>query len=135
MLDGGTLFMVASLPCITLSSALRPSRTLQGQRRAHATLGGTVSPIKQCATQHIVYRSGGQAADCAWVNHRIREHITGVLRGHEQEVCGLKWSPSGTQLASGGNDNLLHIWSATGARAVLLLLPPCSVSQNPGFRG
>ena len=41
----------------------------------------------------------------------------GVLRGHEQEVCGLKWSPSGTQLASGGNDNLLHIWSATGAVA------------------
>lgn len=46
---------------------------------------------------------------------RIREHITGVLRGHEQEVCGLKWSPSGQQLASGGNDNLLHVWSATGA--------------------
>ena len=30
--------------------------------------------------------------------------------GHQQEVCGLKWSPSGNQLASGGNDNLLHIW-------------------------
>ena len=40
--------------------------------------------------------------------------MTAVLRGHEQEVCGLKWSPSGTQLASGGNDNLLHIWSAAG---------------------
>ena len=33
-----------------------------------------------------------------------------TLRGHTQEVCGLKWSPSGTQLASGGNDNLLNIW-------------------------
>ena len=37
------------------------------------------------------------------------------------QVCGLKWSPSGTQLASGGNDNLLNIWddryssSANGA--------------------
>ena len=27
-------------------------------------------------------------------------------------MCGLAWSPSGEQLASGGNDNLLHIWSA-----------------------
>lgn len=36
------------------------------------------------------------------------------MRGHEQEVCGLKWSPSGSQLASGGNDNLLHVWGAGG---------------------
>ena len=48
---------------------------------------------------------------------RMREHVTAVLRGHEQEVCGLKWSPSGEQLASGGNDNLLHIWSAAGGAA------------------
>ena len=34
----------------------------------------------------------------------------GTLRGHSQEVCGLRWSPHGTQLASGGNDNLLNIW-------------------------
>ena len=32
------------------------------------------------------------------------------LRGHTQEVCGLKWSRHGTQLASGGNDNLLNVW-------------------------
>jgi len=44
----------------------------------------------------------------------VREHITATLRGHEQEVCGLKWSPSGNQLASGGNDNILNIWSAAG---------------------
>lgn len=41
---------------------------------------------------------------------RVREHIQERLVGHQQEVCGLKWSPSGNQLASGGNDNLLHIW-------------------------
>ena len=31
-------------------------------------------------------------------------------------MCGLKWSPNGQQLASGGNDNLLHIWDASNDR-------------------
>ena len=30
---------------------------------------------------------------------------------HNQEVCGLKWSPTGRYFASGGNDNKLHIFS------------------------
>ncbi|KAJ2946658.1 hypothetical protein O0L34_g12715 [Tuta absoluta] len=34
-----------------------------------------------------------------------------VLQGHRQEVCGLKWSPDGQSLASGGNDNKLFVWS------------------------
>lgn len=33
------------------------------------------------------------------------------MEGHSQEVCGLKWSFDETQLASGGNDNKLFIWS------------------------
>ena len=32
--------------------------------------------------------------------------------GHRQEVCGLKWSHDGQQLASGGNDNKLFLWDA-----------------------
>lgn len=31
--------------------------------------------------------------------------------GHTQEVCGLKWSPDHQQLASGGNDNKMMLWS------------------------
>ncbi|PSN55134.1 Fizzy-related protein [Blattella germanica] len=30
--------------------------------------------------------------------------------GHRQEVCGLKWSPDGRYLASGGNDNRVNVW-------------------------
>ncbi|GJD06373.1 Anaphase-promoting complex subunit cdc20 [Galdieria sulphuraria] len=41
---------------------------------------------------------------------RIAQHHVETLRGHEQEVCGLKWNVDGSQLASGGNDNLLMIW-------------------------
>lgn len=36
------------------------------------------------------------------------------LTEHRQEVCGLRWSlHDENQLASGGNDNKLFIWSAT----------------------
>ena len=37
------------------------------------------------------------------------------LQGHRQEICGLKWSPDGQFLASGGNDNKLLVWNKHGA--------------------
>lgn len=44
-----------------------------------------------------------------------------VLDGHEQEVCGLKWSHSDDrQLASGGNDNNLLIWCVRKSNKPLL---------------
>eukprot|EP01095_Lingulamoeba_sp_RSL-Kostka_P010626 TRINITY_DN3862_c1_g1_i2.p1 TRINITY_DN3862_c1_g1~~TRINITY_DN3862_c1_g1_i2.p1 ORF type:complete len:446 (-),score=142.90 TRINITY_DN3862_c1_g1_i2:1038-2375(-) len=45
-------------------------------------------------------------------NHdvRQRDHHISTFTGHTNEVCGLKWNPTGTKLASGGNDNLLNIY-------------------------
>jgi len=54
--------------------------------------------------------SGGRDSLVLHHDVRVAEHRVGTLRGHTQEVCGLKWSPSGNQLASGGNDNILNIW-------------------------
>jgi cell division cycle protein 20 (cofactor of APC complex) len=50
--------------------------------------------------------------DTTIIHHdvRIAEHNVATLAAHDQEVCGLKWSPNGMQLASGGNDNILNIW-------------------------
>lgn len=49
---------------------------------------------------------------CGWFAQvRVAEHYTSQLSGHKQEVCGLKWSLDGQQLASGGNDNKLYVWS------------------------
>lgn len=42
---------------------------------------------------------------------RTRHNFEYKLVGHKQEVCGLKWSFDGQQLASGGNDNRLLLWS------------------------
>ena len=46
-------------------------------------------------------------------NHdvRVANHHVGTFVGHTQEVCGLKWSPGGQYLASGGNDNTVNIWN------------------------
>ena len=32
-------------------------------------------------------------------------------QAHSQEICGLRWSPDGRYIASGGNDNKLTIYS------------------------
>jgi cell division cycle protein 20 (cofactor of APC complex) len=34
------------------------------------------------------------------------------------QVCGLKWSPDGSQLATGGNDNVLNIWDGVTTGAI-----------------
>lgn len=82
---------------------LRPIRNLPGHSARVSSMSWN---------QHLL--STG-SRDASIINHdvRIREHVVGRLRTHEQEVCGLKWSPSGCQLASGGNDNVLAIWDAS----------------------
>lgn len=52
--------------------------------------------------------------DATIVNHDVRVscHNVATMSTHTQEVCGLKWSPDGETLASGGNDNLLCLWDA-----------------------
>ena len=47
--------------------------------------------------------------DTIFVNHdvRIARYKVATLTSHSQEACGLAWSPDGTTLASGGNDDKL----------------------------
>lgn len=87
------------------SQELRQLRSLKG----HSARVGSL------AWNGPVLSSGSR--DSSIINHdvRIRDHVIGRMEAHEQEVCGLKWSPSGHQLASGGNDNLLYIWDASAA--------------------
>ena len=50
--------------------------------------------------------------DRSILEHDIRQRsLVHTYHGHKQEVCGLKWSPDKSILASGGNDNHLHLWS------------------------
>jgi cell division cycle protein 20 (cofactor of APC complex) len=85
---------------------LRQVRSMDGHRERVSSL----------AWNGPILSSGGR--DSTIVHHDVRQqqHKVGTLRGHTQEVCGLKWSPSGTFLASGGNDNLLNIWDGRFTR-------------------
>ncbi|KAK1274511.1 Protein FIZZY-RELATED 1 [Acorus gramineus] len=70
---------------------------------AHSSRVGSLS------WKHQILTSGSH--DTSIINHDVRAYRAAyVLKGHSGEVCGLKWSESKGLLASGGNDNLVHVW-------------------------
>ncbi|XP_055599474.1 cell division cycle protein 20 homolog [Uranotaenia lowii] len=75
-------------------------------------MDGHVGRVGVLAWNSYIVCSGSR--DASIINHdvRSRDHSVAVLRSHTQEVCGLKWSTDGKYLASGGNDNMVHVWSA-----------------------
>ncbi|KAL2453729.1 Cell division cycle 20.1 [Abeliophyllum distichum] len=83
------------------STANRLLRTLKG---------GHESRVGALDWNNHILTTGGMDGQIINNDVRVRAHIVETYRGHHQDVCGLKWSASGQQLASGGNDNLLHIW-------------------------
>ena len=56
------------------------------------------------------FSSGSQDNTIINYDVRLKENVN-LFEGHNQEVCGLKWSYDGNYLASGGNDNKVFIWS------------------------
>jgi len=53
---------------------------------------------------------GSHNWDILNVDLRSCSSVAWSYRGHTQEVTGLCWSPDGKKLASGGNDNAVHVW-------------------------
>lgn len=73
-------------------------------------------------------------------NHdvRIAQHQIAELVSHTAEVCGLEWRPDSSQLATGGNDNLVSIWDARSLGGESIILHPFSVhpcKPRDQFRG
>uniref|UniRef100_A0A803KTZ5 CDC20/Fizzy WD40 domain-containing protein n=1 Tax=Chenopodium quinoa TaxID=63459 RepID=A0A803KTZ5_CHEQI len=95
---------------VTVSDDEGPITSLRTLREGHQAC------ICSLAWNSKILTTG--SADSRIINNdlRVRSHIVETYRGHRREVCGLKWSPSGRYLASGGNDNLLHIWDRSMAR-------------------
>ncbi|GJJ68516.1 cell division cycle 20-like protein 1, cofactor of APC complex [Entomortierella parvispora] len=99
-----------------------------GAHLAIGTEGGAVQLWDVQASQRIRTMTGhtGRVGALAWNDHTLTSgsrdrniyhrdvRAPGMwqhkLVGHDREVCGLKWSNNGSQLASGGNDNRLMVW-------------------------
>jgi WD40 repeat protein len=52
--------------------------------------------------------------DGAVASWDLRSGLINRYKAHTQEICGLKWSPDGNYIASGGNDNKLVVYSQKG---------------------
>ena len=52
--------------------------------------------------------------DTTIIDHdvRVQQHVINKYAHHSQEVCGLTWSPDGSYLSSGSNDNSLCVWES-----------------------
>ncbi len=70
--------------------------------------------IGSLAWNSFILTSGSRDGSIIHNDVRLRDFKVQNLNGHTQEVCGLKWSPDGKYLASGGNDNLVNIYASDG---------------------
>ena len=76
------------------------------------TLPGHNGRVGALAWNNWLLSSGSRDKDILHRDLRCAKDFTAKLAGHKQEVCGLKWNFEGDQLASGGNDNKLVVWSS-----------------------
>ena len=74
------------------------------------SMGGHQARVGALAWNEFLLSSGSRDTQIFHHDVRVQNHHVATLSHHQQEVCGLKWSLDGRQLASGGNDNLLLVW-------------------------
>lgn len=108
--EGNVLAVGTSLGSVQLwdTESVKRLRNMEG----HTARVGSLS-----WNSHIL-SSGCRSGQIIHHDVRLPEHNVMTLSAHTQEVCGLKWSPDSRYLASGGNDNLLNIWSASSGQLV-----------------
>ncbi|XP_060524341.1 cell division cycle protein 20 homolog [Cylas formicarius] len=93
-------------------------------------MNGHSARVASLSWNSFILSSGCRSGKIIHHDVRTREHIVATLSGHTQEVCGLKWSTDGKYLASGGNDNLLNVWSAVGGQYYSDLSPLYSFTHH-----
>ena len=74
------------------------------------TLHGHSGKVSSLAWNGAYLSTGGR--DTQILNHDVRlpQHHVSTFAYHQNEICGMKWSNNGEQLACGGNDNVVSIW-------------------------
>eukprot|EP00887_Chlorella_sp_A99_P007257 scaffold2.g7257.t1 len=95
------------------------------------TMPGHKQRVGCMSWSHHTLATGSRDRSILMRDVRSQEPYSHKLNGHRSEVrkragrggpawvCGLKWSPDDRELASGGNDNQLYIWSAASQAPLL----------------
>jgi cell division cycle protein 20 (cofactor of APC complex) len=117
----------------TLAVAL--GQTVYLWNTATGGMGGHQARVGCLAWNNFILSSGSRDSTIIQHDVRIQNHNTATLRGHQQEVCGLSWSPDGSMLASGGNDNKLCLWDAclsagAGSNSTFTTTPTSTCTQH-----
>ncbi|XP_005866168.1 PREDICTED: cell division cycle protein 20 homolog [Myotis brandtii] len=89
---------------------------VQQQKRLRNMTSHSARVGALCWNSYIL-SSGSRSGHIHHHDVRVAEHHVATLSGHSQEVCGLRWSPDGRHLASGGNDNLVNVWPSAALEA------------------
>lgn len=80
------------------------------QSKRMRIMAGHTGRVASLSWNSYILSSGSRSGQIMHHDVRERDHVTATINAHTHEVCGLKWSPDGKYLASGGNDNVLNIW-------------------------
>ncbi|XP_014223832.1 cell division cycle protein 20 homolog isoform X1 [Trichogramma pretiosum] len=100
------------------------------QMKRVRVMNGHSARVGSLSWNSHILTSGCRAGQIIHHDVRQREHLVSTINAHAQEVCGLKWSPDGKYLASGGNDNMLQIWQGVAGTNYSHPQPIYSLSQH-----
>ncbi|KAJ9120849.1 hypothetical protein QFC22_002783 [Naganishia vaughanmartiniae] len=102
---GSTIAIGTNKGCVEIWDAEREKKL--------RTMTGHESRVGSLAWNGSILSTGSRDRKILHRDVRVPEHYIRELKGHRQEVCGLKWNTQTDQLSSGGNDNKLYIWEKT----------------------
>lgn len=80
------------------------------QAKQIETFKGHTGRVSSLAWRDSMLSTGSRDRKILQFDLRCPDAFFARHQVHRQEVCGLKWSFNGMQLASGGNDNKLCLW-------------------------
>ncbi|GFR79759.1 cell division cycle protein 20 homolog [Elysia marginata] len=80
------------------------------QQKLLHTMTGHPAQVGSLSWNAHILSSGSRTGAIYHHDVRVAQHQVAELVQHNQEVCGLSWSPDGRHLASSGNDNVIHVW-------------------------
>ncbi|MCO5612740.1 hypothetical protein L7F22_067009 [Adiantum nelumboides] len=106
--------------CLAVGTNLGEVQIWDAQRcKKLRTMGGHRTRVGTLAWSSNVLSSGSRDRSILQRDVRAHDDFVNKLTGHKSEVCGLKWSYDDRELASGGNDNQLFVWSQQATQPIL----------------